>query len=209
VAGIAQADSAFYVGTGTGSENGDDNLIKTTSSSAFLNLKGGSGLAKITVGNELIDIVSGGSSINFKTDAATSTAAGTTRMVIINSSGNVGIGDTTPDYLLELSTGGGTEPAFALSDGDIAHGLTTLAETDVSMHLGQISSTAGGSRITGLTDTSGQALELRGVIGSTDPTDTTPAVKIIGGKSNGSTGIADLGADETVFQVANTMNGAD
>jgi len=120
----------------------------------------------------------------------------------ILSSGNVGIGDISPDYLLELHDAT-TTPEFALSDDDVIHGLTTLAETDVFSHLTSLSTTAGGAEWTAISDTDAQAMSLRGIIGSTNPTDTTAAIKIIGAKSNGTTGIADLAAAETVFAVAN------
>jgi len=122
-------------------------------------------------------------------------------------SGNVGVGDTSPDYLLELYDAT-TTPAFALSDDDVAHGLTDLAQTDVFSHLTSLSTTAGGAQWTAISDTDAQALSIRGVIGSTDPTDTTAAIKLVGAKSDGSTGIADLGAAETVFQVANNDDAA-
>jgi len=121
--------------------------------------------------------------------------------------GNLAVGnDATPDYELEIFSLAGSDSTLALSDADVAHGLTTLANTDVWAHLGPISSTAGGGRFTMITDADGQAMELRGVIGSTNPTDTTPAVKIIGAISNGTTGAADMAAAETVFQVANNDN---
>lgn len=114
----------------------------------------------------------------------------------------IGSGDASPDYTLELYDVTNT-PTFGLSDDDIAHGLTTLAQTDVFSHLTSISTTTGGALWTGISDTGAdQAINIRGVLGSTDPTDTVPAVKIIGGKASGTT-IGDLGADETVFQIAN------
>lgn len=116
--------------------------------------------------------------------------------------GNIGWGDTSPDYSLELYDVTNT-PAFALSDDDVVHGLTTLAETDVFSHITSLSTTAGGTQWTTISDTDAQALLIRGVMGSIDPTDTTSAIKIIGVKSNGTTGVADLGELETVFQVAN------
>ncbi len=123
--------------------------------------------------------------------------------LLINQTGLVSIGgDDSPDYLLELYDATAT-PTFALSDDDVTHGLTTLAQTDVFSHLTSLSTTAGGAELTTISDTDAQALSIRGVIGSTDPTDTTPAVKLVGAKSNGTTGMADLGAAETVFQVAN------
>src|SRR3990167_8275572 len=115
---------------------------------------------------------------------------------------NLGVGVSDPGYTTEIGAVAGSDATFALSDGDIAHGMTTLAQTDVFAHAGPISSAAGGVRITGLTDADVQALEIRGVIGVTDPTDTTSAVKITGAKKSG-TGIQDLAATETVLKVVN------
>ncbi len=129
-----------------------------------------------------------------------------TEKVSLDENGLLGIGDTTPDYLLELFDATNT-PEFALSDDDVLHGLTTIAETDVFSHLSSLSTTDGGVLWTGISDTDAEAINIRGVIGSTDPTDNRSAVKIVGAKSNGSTGIADLGDEETVFAVANNNNG--
>ncbi|KKS54274.1 MAG: hypothetical protein UV61_C0002G0017 [Candidatus Gottesmanbacteria bacterium GW2011_GWB1_43_11] len=116
------------------------------------------------------------------------------------STGNVGIKDSSPDYLLELYDATNT-PAFALSDDDIGHGVTTIAETDAFFHLSSISTTDGGAQITGLADATGIALGLKGVQ-SSNPTDTTPAISLIGTKASG-TGVVDLLAAETVLQIAN------
>ncbi|MBI4092477.1 MAG: LamG domain-containing protein, partial [Candidatus Kerfeldbacteria bacterium] len=121
----------------------------------------------------------------------------------LTSGAKVGIGDTSPDYLFEISAAASSDSVMALSDGDVAHGRTTLAQTDVFYHLAPLSSTAGGAQLTAISDTDAQALAIRGIIGSTNPTDTTGAVKIIGAKADGGTSMADLGGIETIFQVAN------
>ncbi len=143
-----------------------------------------------------------GSNLNVSLATTGDFAVNTDDLYVDTSTGNVGIGDITPDYILELYEAT-TTPDFALSDDDVIHGLTTLAETDVFSHLTSLSTTEGGVQWTTISDTDAQALSIRGVMGSTNPTDATPAIKIIGAKSNGTTGIADLGAAETVFQVAN------
>jgi hypothetical protein len=186
----------------------------TTDSTPFVIL--GNGNVGIGVPNPSTKLQIGGSS---------STISNTTGDIIINSAsdfidfsgdtlmniGGIGINDTSPDYELEISSAASSDPSFALSDGDITHGLTTLAQTDVILHVAPLSSTAGGAQITALTESDAQALSIRGVIGSTAPTDTTPAIKFVGAKSNGTTGIADLDVTsaitsttaETVFQIAN------
>lgn len=126
----------------------------------------------------------------------------TTDRLNILSTGNIGISDSSPDYLLELSASASSDSSFALSDGDVAHGLTSLGETDAYFLARPISSTAGGTKLEAFSDTDAAALNIYGYIGSTDPTDTTAAVKLIGAKKN-TTGVQDLAAAETVFQVAN------
>ena len=72
-----------------------------------------------------------------------------------------------------VDTGGGTEC-----------GLTVLgiSDTDCSGHHG---------------------LELRGIVGAADPEDNVGAIVLRAGKSNGSTGAANIGSDETAFEFQN------
>jgi len=116
---------------------------------------------------------------------------------------NVGIGEVAPAYTTEITDNSAT-PTFGMSDDDITHGVTTLASTDTFAHLTSISSTVGGLQVTGLADATGIALGLKGVQ-SSDPTDTTPAISLIGTKASG-TGVQDLASTETVFQVGNNDN---
>ncbi|MBI4457356.1 hypothetical protein HY633_00120, partial [Candidatus Uhrbacteria bacterium] len=130
---------------------------------------------------------------------------GASARLTLQAGGNVGVRDTSPDYLLEVSEN--SNPSFALSADTVAHGLTALAETDIVTVLRPISTTTGGLKLEAFSDTNASALNIYGYIGSTDPTDTTPAVKIIGAKKN-TTNVQDLGALETVFQVANNDDAA-
>ena len=59
---------------------------------------------------------------------------------IDRASGALGLLDSSPDYFLELHNAT-TTPSFALSDDDVLHGVTTLAQTDVFFHLSSISTT--------------------------------------------------------------------
>lgn len=66
------------------------------------------------------------------------------------------------------------------------------------------SASDGGLRLWGFSDAVGQrALGLFGIIGVTDPTDTTPCITLAGGKSDGGTGATTIGNDETLFQIEN------
>jgi hypothetical protein len=100
--GNISATGIINVGTGTGTSSGNDNLIKPASSSAFLNIKGGAGRAKLTLGNDVTTIVSGTSDdIIFGTDAGVNDS-GTERVRIKRSTGNVGIGTTAPTGKLHV-----------------------------------------------------------------------------------------------------------
>ncbi|MFM2383864.1 MAG: hypothetical protein RIQ72_436 [Candidatus Parcubacteria bacterium] len=136
VNGIIRGQTALYVGITTGNEGGDDNLIKPASNSAFLNIKGGAGNAKITVGNDLLNIVSGNSILRFNTDAS-GVSMGTTRMVILNTTGNVGIGTTTPSQKLVVVgnaqfTGVGSG-AYASDLNLTADGTLTTSASDIRL----------------------------------------------------------------------------
>ena len=135
-------------------------------------------------------------------DFYTSSGVSMSHRMIITGAGAVGIADTTPDYLLELSSAASSDSSFALSDADVAHGLTELGETDAYFLARPISSTTGGTKLEAFSDTDAAALQIYGYIGSTDPTDTIAAIKLIGAKKN-TTGVQDLAAAETVFQIAN------
>ncbi len=94
---------------------------------------------------------------------------------------------------------------YAGTQSGVAHGITTIANTGIYWKVQAISATAGGAYIYALSDTDAKPLEIWGIFGSTNPTDTTPAVKLIGAKKNG-TGVDDLGNDETVLSIANNNN---
>ena len=139
-------------------------------------------------------------------DADPSALTYTNSLTIDGNNGYMGLGDITPDYLLELYDATST-PIFALSDDDVSHGFTDLAQADVFAHLSSLSTTAGGAQLQAFSDTDATGFTMKVGIGTTDPTDTTPAIKLIGGKLSGTT-LGDLAAAETVFQVANNDNAA-
>ena len=127
------------------------------------------------------------------------------------SNGRVGIGTTTPTYNLDIYSAIGSDVKLGLTDADVSHGLATAVLPHDSTYglLEALSSTAGGLQVSGASDTvGGIPLQLRGLFGQSNPTDTVPAINLIGGKWGAGPVIADLGALETVFQVQNNDNAA-
>jgi len=120
-------------------------------------------------------------------------------LFVDSSTHRIGFNTIVPQTTVELKDG-----IFSFSDADVAHGITALNLTTNIYGLVQINDgTGGGLDITGASDSAGiSGLTMRGIIGVTDPTDTVPALSLIGGKANG-TGWQALGAAETVFQVSN------
>lgn len=70
------ADVSFLVGTGNGTQGGNNNLIKPFNATGFLNLKGGAGRAKIVISDDLLSIVSGANAITFNGNAASDVSMG-------------------------------------------------------------------------------------------------------------------------------------
>jgi hypothetical protein len=92
---------------------------------------------------------------------------------------------------------------FYLTDSDINHGLTTLAPSNAYLKLGIIHSSSGGARFEGLSTTDYNAMTITAVMGTTNPTDATPAMLFQSYKSNGTTGGAALASAETAYQFDN------
>lgn len=125
------------------------------------------------------------------------TGALTNNVLTLKGGGNVGIGTTTPAGKLDVRDGN-----LVLSDADVAHGMTDLVKTTTFARFAARSVTAGGLEIVGLSDADNIALDMLGIIGSADPTDTVQAINFCGAKKNG-TGYQALAAAETVLKVQN------
>lgn len=110
------------MGISTGTNVGDNNMVRPGVSSGFLNLKGGSGRAKISIGNDQIQFIAGNNNayMVFKYGATSSLSSGTEAMRIDGVDGNVGIGTTTPqDKLIVMGNVGlGTWTAATRLDTD-------------------------------------------------------------------------------------------
>jgi hypothetical protein len=124
------------------------------------------------------------------------------KKTVIGASGGV-TGSTFNTRGLVLNQTTYDDEILSLQSSDVAHALTALTDTATYGGFSKISATLGGLMIRGFSDGDGSGLSFRGYIGSTDPTDTMPAIALRAGKSDGSTGIALLGSTETVFSIMN------
>lgn len=109
-------------------------------------------------------------------------------------------GATGANNILIVEAKTGRESQYRATGVDIIHGMTDLAPTNTYFKVSPFSATGGGTEILGLSDSDLEALVLKGIIGSTNPTDTVAAVQVIAGKKSG-TGLQDLAAAETAFEV--------
>jgi hypothetical protein len=115
---------------------------------------------------------------------------------------NVGVGTSVPAGTLSLFKTAGSSVNLIMGDGDVGHGVTTLAPTTAWFALAESNATKGGAFLTGLTDGSDtHAIELRGV-SVNNPDDGVPTVSIDGYSANG-TGTQALAAGKTLFQLQN------
>ncbi len=131
--------------------------------------------------------------IHFFTAANTTTLTGTLRLTI-DSSGTVFINDSTNTF---MTTGltirrDGTDEILAFKRDGVAHGMTTLAETDTYGTFAVLSNVQGGVKLRGYTEVT-SAIELLGT-GVTDNTASTTAalayVQISATKKSGTSDVA-------------------
>ena len=93
---------------------------------------------------------------------------------------------------------------LVLTDDDVVHGITNVAQTNAYGDIGPIHQTQGGLLINGISDqesAAARSLALRGISNDTH-TDTVATVEIIGAKRSGTT-VQALASAETVLEVAN------
>ena len=124
--------------------------------------------------------------------------------------GNVGIGTTAPDALFHVSGGTVTINQGALDDSIIGWGSSDIVRSlglgldgpSIFASIRKISATSGGALWSGYSDTTDTGAEIRGVIGSANPTDTVPALRLVGTNVSG-TGLETMSALETPIQFFN------
>jgi hypothetical protein len=152
--------------------------------------------------------------IKFYTAADTTTVTGTERMHI-TSGGLVGVGTTPAEAKLEIEvgpagTGDTSVAAVEVKSALNYHGRTGVYPTHVMGAFdltGHGSARGGGFKITGFSDDNGgaaaAALTLWGVHGTSGSTGALAAISLMGGRGDGSTGVAKIADGEVVAEVLN------
>ncbi len=198
------ATTSLLVGAGVGTEGGNDNLIKTSAASAFLNIKGGQGLGKISIGNSLVDIINGNAGdTRFSYGASSDTSVGTLGLIFSRTGGFslgstfattdpgagnaiiqgvLGIGTTTPNHLLTLASS--TAPQLMLTDGVAGSNPFTFRQVGSALYISTSSQTSFATStipalvINGTTGFVGIGTTTPSVLLEIGSTGTTPAAKI-------------------------------
>lgn len=129
-------------------------------------------------------------------------AGGTTERARLTAAGMLLLGDTTNANMtvgITINQGAADNEALALKSSDVAHGMTTLAETDTWGVAQKYSATEGGALFVGYSEgTVGLGLAGRPVTGvTTKSTAAVGAMAFIGQKKSGTT-VGALGADENI-----------
>jgi hypothetical protein len=177
----------------------------TTTTDGSFYTDGGLSVVKSAVIGDDLDLLSDGAILNFGADKDVNLTHVADTGLHLN--GALGIG-VSPSVKLDIDDGSSGSPTIYLRAGGVAHGRTDIQPTDVFGSIGTIYSgsgyTDGGLGITGISERAyASGLYLRGIIGSTNPSDSQPAINLEAGKADGSTGWAALGDDESVFGVDN------
>lgn len=135
------------------------------------------------------------------------TTPGTNAFFYMNTTGAIGLRTSDIDHTLEVGATTGNA-SIGISDPDVAHGFTTISDADLFFEIEALSSTAGGTLLSSFSDTDAVAYRLRAYIGSTNPTDTTPAIELFCGKLSG-TSNGNLAAAETCLTLSDSGGATD
>jgi hypothetical protein len=126
-----------------------------------------------------------------------------TVLMKVQSGGNVGIGTTSPQGLLQVNSEAGSHPNIFISDGDCSHGMTDLVPADVAGKISTARGADGGIQISGFNDDGAhRGVTIAGFLGSENPPDAVEAIRITGKKLSG-TYYQALGDNETIVNISN------
>jgi hypothetical protein len=144
---------------------------------------------------------SDGNTASYLSLGTRSTSGNTTERVRINSTGQVGIGTSSPGATLEIynAVASTANDHLRLSNVNVAHGMTDFIPTNVFGAIARWGSDGGGLRLNGFSET-GEGLCLAAYAGIA-PT-TYAAMEFTSSLKSG-TGNADLGATDPAFRFKN------
>lgn len=101
----------------------------------------------------------------------------------------------------------GKDQYILLTDGDVAQPFSSFGlNTQTTALSGPISSTGGGLKTIGISDSDSRPLEFDAYYGTTDPTDANEAIRFTAAKHDGAGGVAALGASEAVLRLNNNIS---
>ncbi len=127
----------------------------------------------------------------------------TTKLVNVLGSGNVSIGANDPNYSLDVNRPIGSDATFGLMDGDVTQPITSLHPTNTFFEAKPFNSTGGGALLAGISDGDTPGFVINGQLGTNSPSSSTAAFRVVGAKSNGTTGVSDLGNSDLLFEFVN------
>lgn len=110
---------------------------------------------------------------------------------------------------LTLNQGANDNQILAMKSSDVAHGMTTVAETDTFGYLQKQDANAGGLIVRGLSDTNAYALQVEGIGTGGNTTKSTGALAalILGGAKANGTGIQALGSTDNMVVMRDASSG--
>lgn len=132
---------------------------------------------------------------------------GNTERLRIGSTGILSTNETAPDvdpYGLCLNTGSADGNVISFKNSDIAHGFSSLQETDTYAVFKKLSATEGGLQIAGYHEASDSAVNIRGYRTTAASADTSNGVITFNAyKSDGGTGATTLADGEQLLAIKN------
>jgi len=103
---------------------------------------------------------------------------------------------------VEFGSPSGKDQLLFLTDDDVTQQYTSFPGNSF-LHIAPVSSTIGGATISALTDGDAPAFNVRGVLGTASPSNTSATFRFTGAKSNGAGGVQDVGTGDLLFEFVN------
>lgn len=139
---------------------------------------------------------------------------GGTDVLYLTQPGGVFIGDTANTGMtvgLTINQGVNDDEILAFKSSDVAHGVTTITETDTFGYFQKVSAGTGGLRLVGLREVAASqavAMQIRGIGGSSDTARSTAALGavLIDGLVGSGTSVASLAANGNLLVVRDNVS---